>query len=371
MTNSPRFRIFQASSSDEERLKILYSEKSRDGSVQINLDRSPGFFDALQVEGYENGVFAVEDTESGILAGAGIRNIRKCYINGEVQKIGYLSGLRVAENYRKSRAMAMIFIRLRELYMQGECAGYLCSVFNSNKTAIQGLTSGKAGMPVFRLVGTFNTFVFKPSLIKTRFEKDVQIRQANNTDIEELCRFINTEGSKHQYFPYLTPADINQTQGLLKNLNISDIFIATRNNEITGCLALWDQTAFRRWKVEGYSNSMKILRPIINFLFYFIGLPRMPKSQTVFNYRLLSLVCIRNNDRNIFAALYNEAIRNIPKNKKVLISAGFFEKDVLIKSLPRLKLSFKSSIFIGNWKETQSEIDKIDNRNPYVEAGSL
>src|SRR5659263_44736 len=122
MNTSPRFQLFKASEMDEERLKKLYSEKSRDGAIQINLDRCPNFLEALQVEGFENGVFAVEDSHTGIVAGAGIRNIRNCHINGKITKIGYLSGLRVASNYQKSRAMAMIFIKLRNLYLQGECS---------------------------------------------------------------------------------------------------------------------------------------------------------------------------------------------------------------------------------------------------------
>ena len=174
MNSSPRFRMFQANASDEERLKILYSQKSRDGAIQINLDRWPNFIDALKVEGYENGIFAVEDTYNGRIAGAGIRNIRKCFINGEVENIGYLSGLRVGEVYRKSRAMAMIFIKLRELYVKSECNGYLCSIFSNNKTAIKVLTSGKAGMPTFKAIGSYTTFVFLPKNIHQPNPKIIQ-----------------------------------------------------------------------------------------------------------------------------------------------------------------------------------------------------
>ena len=371
MTPTPRFKIFLSVTADEERLKRLYSEKSRDGSVQINLDRNPDFFEALRVEGFLNGVYAVEDTQTRLIAGAGIRNLRYCYINGEVQKIGYLSGLRVGEGYRKSRSMAMIFLKLRELYLQGECAGYLCSVFNSNKTAVRVLTSGKAGMPHFNEVGQFNTFVFKPVPVNSREEREVIIRRAERTDLLNILAFLNEEGSKRQYFPYYTLSDFTDPSGTLKNLQINDIYIALENNQIAGCIALWNQTAFRRWKVEGYSPFFKIVRPIYNALIFLTPLPRLPKPQSGFNYRLLSLVCIRNDNSNIFKALYNRAIHSIPQNENAIISAGFFNNDPLIKSLPKLKMSFKSTIFIGNWKETQPEIDKIDNRFPYIEAGSL
>jgi hypothetical protein len=371
MTGTPRFRIFKAAPEDEERLKFLYSEKSRDGAIRVNLERNPVFFDAIRVEGHENVVYAVEDSQTGLIAGAGIRNIRDCYLNGAAQKIGYLSGLRVAEKYRKSRAMAMIFIKLKQLYLQGECAGYLCSVFESNKTAIRVLTSGKAGMPAFKKVGRLITFVFKPVSLKSNKNPSLITRQAQNNDLEKLLAFLNTEGPKKQYFPHYTISDFNNSTGILKDLNISDVTIAFEKDEIVGCLALWNQTGFRRWKVEGYSAIITILRPVYNILIHFSTLPRLPEPHSNFNYRFLSLVCIKNNNRRIFEPLFNRAIERLDTNKDVLISASFFKNDPLILSFPILKMSFKSSIFIGNWKETQTEIDQIDSRSPYIEAGSL
>jgi len=371
MTSSPRFRIFQANATDEERLRQLYSEKSRDGAIQINLDRTPNFVDALQVEGFENGIFSVEDTQTGVIVGTGIRNIRKCFINGKFENVGYLSGLRVASTYRKSRAMAMIFIKLRQLYLKGECKGYLCSVFNSNKAALEILTSGKAGMPTFKRVGQLNTFIFKPKQIHSNINKNILIRRLETNDIDKFLKFLHSEGSKRQFFPYYTHNDLTNSSGLLKDLHNSDIIIAIEENEIISCLALWNQNTFRRWKVEGYSAGVKILRPFLNGIFSLLTLPRLPKEHSKFNYRLLSLVCIRDNDRNIFAELFNYAIHGLDKKEAVLISASFFENDSLIQVLPKFKFSFKSTILLGFWKETKSEIDQIDQRFPYIEAGSL
>jgi hypothetical protein len=371
MTGAPRFRIFLAGADDTERLKNLYSEKSSDGSLQINLNRDPDFFEALRVEGYENSIYAVEDTETGRIAGAGIRNLRECYINGKVKKIGYLSGLRVAEKYRKSRAMAMIFIKLRELYLTGECDGYLTSVFESNTLAMKVLTSGKAGMPLFKKIGSLNTFVFKPVQLPAKKDKTLIVRQAKSSDIEILTSFLKEEGSKQQFFPSYTISDFNHPSGILKDLKISDIYLAFRNNEIAGCLALWDQTGFRKWKVEAYSPFFKLARPILNWIFHYTSFPGLPPIHASFNYRIISMVCIRDNEKEVFASLYNKSIQNVTGNKTILISAGFFDNDQVIRILPYFKMSFKSSIFIGNWKETQSEIDSIDKRFPYIETGSL
>lgn len=371
MNTSPRFQLFKASEMDEERLKKLYSEKSRDGAIQINLDRCPNFLEALQVEGFENGVFAVEDSHTGIVAGAGIRNIRNCHINGKITKIGYLSGLRVASNYQKSRAMAMIFIKLRNLYLQGECSAYLCSVFKSNKSAIQILTSGKAGMPMFKTIGTYNTFVFKPTSISAKKMMDITIRQAVENDIDKLVTFLNFEGQKQQFFPHYTKNHFIHNSGLLKNLNITDCYIALKNDNIIGCMALWDQTSFRRWKIEGYSKSLHIFRPFLNGIFSILNLPTLPKVHSNFNYRFLSLVCIQNNSIDVFANLYNHLVRSEKGKDNILLSASFFDNSPFTAALPKFRFTFKSTILLGYWKESQAVIDDIDQRIPYIEAGSL
>lgn len=370
MTTSAKFQILKANATDEEQLNLLYSEKSRDGSLQINLERSPDFFEALRVEGYDSVVNYVKDTQTGHIAGAGIRTIRECYINGEIKKIGYLSGLRVAEKYRKSRVMAMIFQKLKHMYLQGECTGYLFSVFNNNTKALHALTSGKAGLPMVKTVGNYNSFIFKPKLIASKNFSGPTIRQATIDDIGNLISFLNEEGRKRQYCPHYTSSDFSST-GSLKNMNMDDVILALDNNEIIGCLALWDQTPFRRWKVGGYSRMLKICRPILNGIFKILDLPQYPKANTLFNYRILSLVCIKNNNTDIFSSLFNQLMRNIGKSDDVLISASFFDTDPLIRVLPKLKICLKSTIFIGHWSKTQSEIDAMDDRFPYLEAGSL
>jgi hypothetical protein len=370
-TKQPRFRLFKATPSDSERLKVLYAEKSLEGNIQINLDRSPDFFKALQVEGFENGVYAVEDQEQGPLAGVGIRNLRKCYINGKVHVMGYLSGLRVAESHRKSRAMAMIFSQLRKLYVQNECPGYLCSVFNSNKNALRLLTSGKGGLPTTKVIGQYHTYAFRPRRINRKKSSDFNIQNATMNDVPTLVQFLNEEGRNRQFFPCYSQKDFEENSGILQDLKVSDIQLAYRNNELIGCCGLWNQTRFRRWKVEGYSRELKIFRPLVNVFLAICGFPQLPPEHQSFQYRLLSLVCIKNNDKKVFRELLNSVMNQEVSHREILISAGFFDHDPLIPVIPRFRFTFKSTIFIGYWKETSTFISEMDQCIPYLEAGSL
>lgn len=366
-----RLRLFNVTPADGERLLKLYSEKSRDGNVRINLDMSPDIFDAVSVSGYSYEIQAVEDVSTGELVATGIRSLRKCFVNGQVQTIGYLSGLRVAGKYRKSRAMFMIFKKLRELYLQGECFAYLTSVFNGNETAKKVLTSGKAGMPSFKELGQLNTFVFKPRFLKRTTCENFRIERGTHEDIPELVQFLQKEGSRYQFFPYLEEDDFRYQQGFLKNLEINNIYIARKDGRITGCLAFIDQTSFRRWKVDGYSPMLKRTRRLVNIGAALLGLPSYPREQQCFHYHLISLVCIENNETKMFRALFNAAVCHLLKKDKALLSVSFFEGSPFIAALPELKLSFKSTIFIGCWNETQKQVESLDNRFPHLEPASL
>ncbi len=370
-TSSSRLRLFRATPDDQERLLKLYSEKSRDGHVRINLDMSPDVFAALSVEGFKNEVFAVEDVSTGELAGAGVRNLRHCYVNGTMETVGYLSGLRVAAKYRKSRAMFLIFKQLRDLYLQGECFGYLTSVFNSNTVAKNVLTSGKAGMPRFREVGQLTTFVFKPQYLSGPRSKDCETRTATEADIPELVKFLQTEGARYQFFPYLDEEDFRQQRGFLKELDINQVWIARKQGSIAGCMAFIDQSAFRRWKVDGYSPVFKKMRGALNLGNALLGLPSFPKEQQNFNYHLLSLVCIRDFDAEIFKTLFNKAVNPLMQKEKPLVLLSLFNGSPFTAELPLLKFSFKSTIFIGYWGETLTQIESLDNRFPHLEAASL
>lgn len=366
-----RLRLFNVTPADGERLLKLYSEKSRDGNVRINLDMSPDIFDAVNVSGYSYEIQAVEDVSTGELVAAGIRSLRKCFVNGQVQTIGYLSGLRVAGKYRKSRAMFMIFKKLRELYLQGECFAYLTSVFNGNETAKKVLTSGKAGIPHFKTLKQLNTYVFKPRLLKGAEIYGFSAGAATQADIPLLVEFLQKEGQNYQFFPYLEEDDFRHQRGFLKNMETGSIFIGRKHGRITGCLAFIDQTSFRRWKVDGYSPMLKRTRRLVNIGAALLGLPSYPREQQGFQYHLLSLVCIENNETKMFRALFNTAVCHLLKKDKALLSVSFFEGSPLIAALPELKLSFKSTIFIGCWNETQKQVEALDNRFPHLEPASL
>lgn len=370
-TSSPALRLIKVTSADQERLLKLYSEKSREGHVRINLDMSPDIFEALSVGGFTYEVQAVEDVSSGELAAAGVRHLRKCYVNGEVQTVGYLSGLRVAGKYRKSRAMFMIFRKLRELYTEGECFGYLTSVFNSNITAKKVLTSAKAGMPCLKEIGQLNTCVFKPRFLKKQNHDDFKIDQASTKDIPDLVSFLQKEGAKYQFFPYLEEEDFRSQRGFLKNLEVSNIFLARKNGQIAGCMTFVDQTSFRRWKVESYSPLLKKTRRLLNIGMAVSGFPCFPPEQQSLRYHLLSLVCIENNKTEVFRALFNRAVGPLMRNDKSLLSVSLFEGSPYIAELPEVKLSFKSTIFMGFWDETRKQVETLDNRFPHLEAASL
>ncbi len=352
----------------ESELKQFYAARPTEGNIHFTLQREPNFFEALDVEGYTPKVMAVINSANNEIACSAIRTKRMCYINGKAVQIGYLSGLRLVNKYKSGTALPRIFNYLKENQSSENCALYFCSIFDDNTHAIKVLTSGKAGIPMFRKFGQFRTFIFKPSTVKIPGNLQVEIRKANKEDIDKMLDFLNKEGSAFQLFPVYERKDFINKTGIFKKSQLNDIAIACINGEIIGTMALLNQSAFRQWKIQHYSNSFKLLKPFINFGARISGKPVFPKEGESINYRILSLICIKNFDAEIFQRLLNFLTTSLTGS--TYIFAGFFEQNPLIHSLNFPVVVLKSQIYTVHCTEESKQI-KYNQTIPHIELASL
>ena len=135
------------------------------------------------------------------------------------------------------------------------------------------------------------------------------LRNATQADAEYVVAFLNREGRAKQFFPEYRVEDFGCPGGLLSHLDWTDVFLAFCGAELVGVLAAWDQRAFRRWRVTGYARWLRWSRHVLNLAARLRRMPLLPKPSSPLNCFNLSLVCIRDNDREVFKALLDEIIR--------------------------------------------------------------
>ena len=360
-----------AKKDDNQKLLKLMAEMAMPGSIQIAYRREPDFFDALCVEGKTNQTVIGRDSETGEIAGMGTRSIKPMYINGVEMKVGYLSGLRVMEKYRNNIYLARGYQEFKKLHEDGKAILYLSTMLNDNKIAMK-LTGGRSQLPAYNDFGQFKSMTISLSQsIKCRRLNNLNIRVAKSEDVPLIVSFLNNHGKNRQFFPVYSQNDFLDSKGLLSGIGFEDILMAFSGNKLVGIVATWDQKKMRRNIITGYSRRVSLSKPIYNFFANFTGYPVLPNIGSVLNCFYLSLICIEEDNSDIFMNLLYELIK-CKRNKYSFMIAGMHEKDPLLSTFKKLKyLNYSSRLYVVCWSDGEKLFKELDSRPPYMELGSM
>ncbi len=354
---------------DEAQVSDFYHKPATDSMINFYLNREPGFFDALQVEGEDPAVFAVIDDETGQIAGSCIRTLRECYVNGKAEKVAYAGSMRIAPEYRGGWAFFKLMRNLKQLCEEHPCLHY-CSIMQTNILTNKIFLSGRPPLPTAKRAGVYLTRIFKP--FKKCYRSSVLITTAREAGLETIITFLNKEGSKKQLFPVYRKAHFeNSSREWTKGLKAENIFVAFRDGEPVGTLALWDQSAFRRWMLYR-SPKLRFIQPGINLYSWLRRLPAIPSNNKPVDCRYLSLICIKNDDPEIFQALFYHAMKQVIRDKSSpLLIMGHFDTDTMYHSVSFPQLELKSNIYCFTWQQDLAQFYSIDFSNTHIEIGAL
>jgi hypothetical protein len=375
-------RIIESTESDQEILNFLKRQRMQ-GKIQLFLDRSPSFFSSLEVEGQKVKVMSLRHPETNQLMSLGCMAEKNYWINGRHQeeKIGYLSSLRTDPQFQ-----SMGLLSKASQFLQAEHEAnhperiYLSTILEENALAKKILTAPRPGAPNYEDLGLLITGFFpvqKQIWNLHRVHTDgtkFQVRKATTADLPKFVEYWKKESAKRQLVPIYTESDILSKTGILRGLSVENIWLALDDQEIIGCLALWDQSAYRRWIVNSYATSIKLTKGLFNFFAPYLNRPKLPKENEPFNYRTASLVSIKNDDYRIFETLLHTLWKSQAKNENDLVIAiGFHEKDPLLKLVfPKMKQKLLSRLYLTHWPDDRSLAKILDRTQvPYVEFGSL
>jgi hypothetical protein len=368
-----RVRGELATPSDDMELRKVLHETPMAGAVQIAYLREPSFFEALQVEGRYNEVLIGRDNETERIVGLGTRSIKTAFINGCRSPLGYLSSLRLAEEYRGGTNLARGYRILRQWHQDGRTKLYVTTIMEDNTVGRQILTSGRAGLPAYHDYGRFCCMAIslqqKPRLASS---KTLEIRTATPEDMPPIIEFWQQEGARKQFFPEYSTADLLSSKGLLHGLELEDIFLAFSGEELVGTVAAWDQKSFRQSVVTGYNRRLTFLRLPYNATARLVGYPILPRPGSSLDYFNLSLICIREDDPHVFGSLLAQMIKQY-RSRYSLLMAGLHERDPLLPVLRQYRhFPYASRLYVVCWEDGEEDFGDLDDwRVPYLELGAL
>jgi hypothetical protein len=182
-----------------------------------------------------------------------------------------------------------------------------------------------------------------------------------------IVECLNRNGACKQFASYWTLNSL-----LAFNLSPSDFLIALDGDCVVGCLACWDQNAFKQTVVRGYSGSLARWRKWINIFSKLGGWPYLPEPNQRLQYAYASHLAVDGDDPIVFAALlralYNEAIAR----RYDYFIVGMAESNPFGRIVKSYRpITYASQIFLTGWEDCLPAMAQVDDRPSALEVAVL
>ena len=369
----PSLTFELASERDDPDLRRLLRENPIPGSISLSFEREPCYFDASHVEGEFHQTIVARESDSGAVIAFGNRSVRPLFVNGRIQEIGYMSQLRVHPKYGKgmylARGLAGGFRKYRELHADGRAPFYLMSVIEDNLSARRLLTSSLHGYPQVREYTRLFTYAVYPMRRKRDLPLPPSMRIVRGEDAyaQAIVNCLNRNNACKQFAPYWTCDSLFRLC-----LSPADFFLALEGGHVVGCLACWDQSAFKQTVVRGYSGSLRRWRRVINFFSRFGILPYFPEPNSTLRHSYACHLAIDDDNRAIFDALLRNVYNYNLEQKYSYFMIGLAESNPLRKNVEAYRpLTYISQIYLVDWNDNDVLSAKPDERIPAPEIALL
>lgn len=365
-TGNALFRC--ASSADDIELRAILRANDMDSWVNLAFEREPCFFAGENLMGSSTAVIALDEAAQQAPIGMYNCSLLPVHINGHAAFAGYLGGLRVNRQYRRRiRILKDGFASIPRLVPnQEKMSCWFTSVGQENSQARRILEADLKDMPKYRLVGAMDTLAFP-----TRHGKDRGLlHQATRRDVPALISFFNQQASAFQFSPVLTEAwllSLNGEQGLM----LDDFWLLKDGDELSGCLAIWDQRKFKQTVVRGYRFPLKQFRSAYNLLAAIRGKLSLPAPGEKLEQVFISFFALSARAQNRAADVISEALLRASEKNAAIATLGLSDRNPLSSVLQTALHpdSYRTRIETVTWP--QADIAKLDARPPQPEVAVL
>lgn len=362
-------RIELAEPRHERALRELLRESSMPGWIRLAFGREPDFFHGAGVQGKTNEALVTLDGARAL--GMGCRSVKPMFVNGKKMDFGYLHGLRLHPDARRTSLLARGYAELKRLHENIPVPAYLTTVIEDNSQARALLTSGRAGLPHYIDRGRYITHAIQLNARRRKYDSPYDIRNGNDIGIKSVIDFIHEAGRTRQFFPAIKADDFGTPY--LRGLNMADFRIALKNNEILGVASVWNQSAFKQNLVKGYAAPIRFSRPILNLFLRMSGFCPLPAPGEKLNSPYIAFACVRDNDPEIMRALLEHIYYEYQRNGAHFLLLGMHEDDPLTAVSKYFSaFHYVSRFYLVCWDDGLDFVKRLDPAlTPHLELATL
>ena len=361
-------QIELATPADDAHIRGLLRREPVPGRIAISYEREPDFSAGCEATGENATVLVARDLDTGAMVGVACRSEREVFVNGTPARLGYLGHLRIDRRYRGRWLVSRGFSMLKQLHDRDPLPGYLAAVTLDNREA-EGILVRKVRkpFPAFHQVARYCTL----ALPVRRGSPVSGVASATTGDIPQIAGFLQTSGSRRQFFPVWSEARLISLTTRL-GLCIEDVQIARRSGRIVGLIGLWDQSAYKQDVVRSYSGWMRLAVPLYNASAPWLRRPPLPKPGERIRSGYAALICIEQDSPSLFGDLLSATLHRAAARGLDYVLMGLDERDPLFRTAwKRPHIPYRSRLFLAEWPEGGHLHAQLDRRPSYVEIATL
>jgi ribosomal protein S18 acetylase RimI-like enzyme len=367
-------KVYLASEHDDADLRRLLRSNPMPGRFALTLEREPSFFRASTIEGDTHQVITGRDRETGTLVGLGTRAVRDASVNGAVERVAYLSQLRVHPEYRGLVSwLKQGFQFLRQLHDQDDARHTFTTIIADNRLARTILEKDRRFKPNYRRCGELVTLLLpvwrRRSLVSP---PGVSIRAGRTEHLHDIAACLQRNHRRRQFAPHWTADDLAHPERT-RNLRPEDFLLAMSGPEIVGCAALWNQQSFKQTVVHGYDRGFSLFRRAMNIGARVTGWPRFPAVGEPLSHAYVSHLAIDDDRPEICCALIQAALNRSVASGYVYLVLGLHGCNPLLPSVKSrfYSIDLRSILYHVFWPEGQSLANSLDDRVPHIEVAVI
>lgn len=307
-----------ATEDDSELLIPFYEETLVTTPIHLRLHKQGSFYFQYQMQSDDFSTYILVDDNSDKKIKAMVSLIfREAQIDGLLQKVGYVTDLRIATDRRVVLEWARILLpTLRSAKKAHDCRYVFSVVGEAQQQAMNAFIrprNVRRELPRYYLYRKFHVVSLHalwpwalPPL------ESIVTERATQQDLPALAEYVAKKNSHRTPNYHPTPGHFLKNLDRWSQLEVENFLLAKdHNGHIVGCTALWNSQPYEQFIPEKYDSLSLTLKEVLHFYSLFSSARKLTDVGKPLNFYYLSYLHADNSD--IFYSLCYSCYQQVPR----------------------------------------------------------